>query len=170
MAECSTDSDCTNEKCVAWHQLNDMGLAKDVVKFCGHADACRIVGRVNNLPFSTQCTDTEAEPPLLTPGLDVEALEAMITPPDVNWDDAKNLKIMAWDNYMTGWWIRDEEAAADGIVTYTESDKPVINTCETTDDCDTELGQCCSYWPASNNKRCIDASSADIETLIPLNT
>jgi len=77
---------------------------------------------------------------------------------------------MAWDNYMTGWWIRDEEAAADGTVTYTETDKPSINTCTTTDDCDTDLGQCCSYWPDSNNKRCIDASSADIETLIPLNT
>jgi len=62
---------------------------------------------------------------------------------------------MAWDNYMTGWWIR----GSDGI--YSETDKPVIKLCNTTDDCGT--GESCANWPDTNNLRCIDESLGGVQ-------
>jgi len=71
---------------------------------------------------------------------------------------------MAWDNFQTGWWIRDDNTSAIGI--YTETDKPVNNRCETTDDCG--ASECCANWPDSNNLRCIsDALGGEVQTIAP---
>jgi len=68
---------------------------------------------------------------------------------------------MALDNYQTGWWINNG-----GTGLWSETDKPVNNKCDTTDDCGADL--CCSYWPDSNNKRCVDASlDGEEQTLLP---
>jgi len=50
---------------------------------------------------------------------------------------------------------------------YAETDKAVINKCTDNDGCG--AGECCSYWPDSNNKRCITESLGGVEqTILPL--
>lgn len=77
---------------------------------------------------------------------------------------------MAWDNFQTGWWIRDEaESTTLNFGIWAETDKPVNNSCDTTADCaDTE---CCANWPDSNNKRCINADLGGVvQTLLPFSS
>ena len=78
------------------------------------------------------------------------------------WTDVQNLKVMAWDNFQTGWWIRDDNTSEVGI--YTETDKPINNKCINSDDCGSS--ECCATWPDSNSRRCVGSQFGGVEQVM----
>jgi len=87
---------------------------------CGNADVA-----------TTLSASADAENEFPNPVTLMTNVDTLIAP-ETPWEYI-NFRILAWDNYQTGWWWRDDNTTEVGI--WSEADKPINNLCTTSDDC-----------------------------------
>ena len=141
----------------------------DTKSYCVINKVCGTLGKINNVPFHLNCweADSNTQPALGEVETLFNNVELLITKDGAgSWTDVRHVKVPASQNYMTGWWTRDDNTSATGI--WTETDKPVNNICNANADCTAKADQCCATWPDTNNRRCTDKTLEGVlQTILP---